>query len=405
MARARQHEISERPELNRLTFTIVIVLAMFGSAPALAQWTVTNLHPAGATESNVRDTRGSQLVGSARFGGVRHAILWTSATSWIDLSPAGASSSEASAIFGGQQGGSFNMSGINRAILWSGSAASGVVLHPAAADDSHLFDISDSTQVGYVNLPGWGAPEASLWHGTSESWVNLNPAGAIYGSVARAVDGSQQVGYAIVDATWHASLWSGTAASWVSLNPPNSEECVANDAHGGVQVGYAGLRGGARHAGLWRGSAATWVDLNPTGFNESQAYGVTDGYQVGTVGDVFSIRASLWRGTAASWVDLSVYLPSGYSRSFAAAVSSDGVTLYVVGSAYNSATQLSEAMLWTRPLFCTADFNHDGTIDFFDYLDFVAAFSDQSVAADFNHDGVIDFFDYLDFVQAFSAGC
>jgi hypothetical protein len=54
---------------------------------------------------------------------------------------------------------------------------------------------------------------------------------------------------------------------------------------------------------------------------------------------------------------------------------------------------------------CTADFNSDGVVDFFDYLDFVAAFSGNEGSADFNVDGVIDFFDYLDFVAAFSSGC
>ena len=54
---------------------------------------------------------------------------------------------------------------------------------------------------------------------------------------------------------------------------------------------------------------------------------------------------------------------------------------------------------------CAADFNGDGAVDFFDYLDFVDAFSASGVSADFNDDGSIDFFDYLDFVDAFSAGC
>jgi len=53
----------------------------------------------------------------------------------------------------------------------------------------------------------------------------------------------------------------------------------------------------------------------------------------------------------------------------------------------------------------TADFNGDGGIDFFDYLDFVAAYSAAEPAADFNEDGTIDFFDYLDFVAAFSGDC
>jgi hypothetical protein len=54
---------------------------------------------------------------------------------------------------------------------------------------------------------------------------------------------------------------------------------------------------------------------------------------------------------------------------------------------------------------CNADFNGDGTLDFFDYLDFVDAFSALAPAADYNGDSVIDFFDYLDFVDAFSMGC
>ncbi len=54
---------------------------------------------------------------------------------------------------------------------------------------------------------------------------------------------------------------------------------------------------------------------------------------------------------------------------------------------------------------CSADFNDDGVVDFFDYLDFVSAFAANDPSADFNGDSAIDFFDYLDFVQEFSEGC
>jgi hypothetical protein len=54
---------------------------------------------------------------------------------------------------------------------------------------------------------------------------------------------------------------------------------------------------------------------------------------------------------------------------------------------------------------CPANFNCDDAVDFFDYLDFVDAFSSSNLRADFNHDDSIDFFDYLDFVDAFSMGC
>ncbi len=61
--------------------------------------------------------------------------------------------------------------------------------------------------------------------------------------------------------------------------------------------------------------------------------------------------------------------------------------------------------IWFAPMYCPSDFNTDEVTDFFDYLDFVDAFSAGSLEADFNADGTLDFFDYLDFVDAFSAGC
>jgi hypothetical protein len=73
------------------------------------------------------------------------------------------------------------------------------------------------------------------------------------------------------------------------------------------------------------------------------------------------------------------------------------------GSVVEAAVDEVSVFITTCP--CAADFNADGTLDFFDYLDFVAAFSSNAPAADFNADTVIDFFDYLDFVAAFSTGC
>ena len=57
---------------------------------------------------------------------------------------------------------------------------------------------------------------------------------------------------------------------------------------------------------------------------------------------------------------------------------------------------------------CTADFNCDGFLDFFDYSDFVECFETEVCAggsADFNGDGFVDLFDYADFVVGFEAGC
>ncbi|MDX2146132.1 MAG: hypothetical protein SFZ23_01315 [Planctomycetota bacterium] len=54
---------------------------------------------------------------------------------------------------------------------------------------------------------------------------------------------------------------------------------------------------------------------------------------------------------------------------------------------------------------CPADFNGDGQVDFFDFLDFSVAFSTEDLSADFNADFQVDFFDYLDFSAAFSSDC
>jgi hypothetical protein len=56
-------------------------------------------------------------------------------------------------------------------------------------------------------------------------------------------------------------------------------------------------------------------------------------------------------------------------------------------------------------VYCLADFNRDDTVDFFDYLDYVAAFDADDPAADINGDSTVDFFDYLDFAAAFDGGC
>jgi hypothetical protein len=84
--------------------------------------------------------------------------------------------------------------------------------------------------------------------------------------------------------------------------------------------------------------------------------------------------------------------PIGVSRPF-----------WIVFRQLGSSEEQERAMEWVRThLACPADFNADGQVDFFDYLDFAGAFAAEETAADFNADGQLDFFDYLDFVGAFA---
>jgi hypothetical protein len=54
---------------------------------------------------------------------------------------------------------------------------------------------------------------------------------------------------------------------------------------------------------------------------------------------------------------------------------------------------------------CTADFNGDGVLDFFDVSQFVSDFAPNNPNADLNNDGLFNFFDVSAFIQAFGAGC
>jgi hypothetical protein len=180
------------------------------------------------------------------------------------------------------------------------------------------------------------------------------------------LDGNQQVGFATpLGSHDRASLWTGTAASWVDLEPAHTSGVfpivgsVANAVHGGQQVGtvtYNVFGVEVDHAGYWSGTAGSWVDLNPdttTIYSASWANAVFDGYQVGQSTAQFcdvlacgNASAAFWHGTPESWVDLESILPANYVGSNAFGVWTDGHTIQVAGTAYNSTLGRSEAILW-----------------------------------------------------------
>lgn len=105
-----------------------------------------------------------------------------------------------------------------------------------------------------------------------------------------------------------------------------------------------------------------------------------------------------------TWYDDAQSLRAKYD--LAQTYSLGGVGMWALG--YDgSRTELAEVLRdeFIRGCPCDADFNRDRSADFFDYLDFVAAWNGNRPNGDFNRDGSIDFFDYLDFVAAFDRGC
>ncbi len=54
---------------------------------------------------------------------------------------------------------------------------------------------------------------------------------------------------------------------------------------------------------------------------------------------------------------------------------------------------------------CPGDFNNSGTVDIFDLLGFIDAYTTGNTAADFNNSGTVDIFDLLGYLDAYNAGC
>ncbi len=100
------------------------------------------------------------------------------------------------------------------------------------------------------------------------------------------------------------------------------------------------------------------------------------GQQVSNSGD--SERAMIWtldtgvRDLNAVALAAGINL-QGYTLVSADSVSSNGST--IIGAARFGATNFYMGYRLQLPPSCEADFNHDGAIDFFDYLDFVDAYS------------------------------
>ncbi|RMH12363.1 MAG: hypothetical protein D6695_06840, partial [Planctomycetota bacterium] len=117
-------------------------------------------------------------------------------------------------------------------------------------------------------------------------------------------------------------------------------------------------------------------------------------------GNVFSNGISATGGTYdfRNNVEM-IYFPATAAGEYTLRVDAAAVNVGAQGYAIVISGDVSES----NP--CTADWNGDGVLDFFDVLAFLDDFSNANPAADLNSDGELNFFDVLSFLDQFSAGC
>lgn len=179
---------------------------------------------------------------------------------------------------------------------------------------------------------------------------------------------------------------SGATSATLTINPVGAGDvgtyrCVATNACGSTNSNNAALAV----------NASPTISVHPAG-------------GTGFVGQNFMFSVSASGASGYQWRKNTSNIGGAVSPSYSIpvlALGDAGSYDVVVSNSCGSVTS-NAAIL---EVFCLADFNRDGGVDFFDYLDFVDAFSLEQPSADFNGSGAIDFFDYLDFVDQYSIGC
>lgn len=332
------------------------VLLGVPSAPA-QNWIAVSLHPPGATSSTVNGLDANRQAGSAVFNGRTEAIVWSgSATSYINLHPNNlVDRSWASGFVNGDPVGTIDRptSGTlpRRAVRWAanGPGISYIDLMPENCQQSTIWGAGGGQMCGWAQYQSGPAP-GGYWSTDYASFVPLNALGAMR-SYAAGCGGGQQVGWAVFSNQSRASMWSGSSATYVNLQPTIASNLTsaAWGTDGVQQVGNINDSFYNRSwACLWASSAASVVYLNPMGVTHAIARGVCGGKQVGSyTTETGTSHACVWNGTAASMVDLHSALSTDYTSSSVYVIDCSSGRTRVGGTAYNATLGRDEAVLWT----------------------------------------------------------
>ena len=268
----------------------------------------------------------------------------------------------------------------------------------------------------FTTTGGVATPDVAIWNGTVWSSLGAGVGDASIGEEALSAcvlpSGELIVGGYLGSVgnlvVWNGTLWAPFAggtddAVFSTAAGPNGELVVAGafTSVGGVPANKV-----ARHDGTTWSALASGVDIGIPYATAVKSNGdIFIGGEFTLVGGVSASNIARWNGSEWSPLGAGISEGDGNSSVVVSIAMRPSGELLAGGRFFKAggATSVNFARYGCDG--CAADFNSDGIVDFFDYLDFVDAFSSGGPGADFNSDGEIDFFDYLDFVDAFSTGC
>ncbi len=298
-----------------------------------------------------------------------------------------------------------------QAARWEGSPGTHTNLQVSGWEYSHGLAVGTQYLGGTVtndDNSGNTWHHAVMWDKATNLSTDFHPSG-VSSSFISYIDGDYQYGSVITNFpfTTHAAQWHGSKDSFVDLNPTGAYRSYLNDAADGQQVGAAEFNG-QLYAGIWTGSADSFELFIPDNASASGLAACESGLQIGSFTVNGIVHPAIWAGDPNQYVDLTPFIPSQYTAGVLADldVQADG-TIVIVGQCYNPTQNRYEAVMWTSldtpP--CQADFNGDGQVNTLDVLAFLNAWSSGDASADINNDGQINTLDLLEFLNLWTVGC
>lgn len=227
-----------------------------------------------------------------------HAGVWTgTAASFVDIHPSGATDSEIRSSFGAQQVGRAAIGGANHAALWSGTASSYVDLHSvlgAGYTNSFAYGIwsngSTTYVVGRAKVAPSGYYHAILWTSASDFVVPGQVTLECFAGFAGDGIGARNVTFSATDKTTFTNR---------TTQPLNFTNGVATYS---LTVPYATSRVSAKTAWNLRQAQTVAFASSPVSANFFLPTGDLDDSNVVDIQDYFRVAAAWY--TAAATADL-----------------------------------------------------------------------------------------------------